>query len=185
MGHLTRYVKEVDRGAESMPIADRITVDATTPSESRSAINYILGGQFDDQYRSKCQQNRLLRAATVKARVNAVHTRGSREETKPIDGPISFSLVNPNRVIVPHYDAIVLTLCINGFDLHRVLIDPSRAVNWLQLPTFNQMKLSSQILNSVRRVLSSFNNETTTTLEDITLPVQVGPVTQQVLFSIV
>ena len=48
----------------------------------------------------------------MKARINAIHTEGNHEETKPIDGPISFSLVNPNRIIVPHYDALVLTLCI-------------------------------------------------------------------------
>ena len=60
----------------------------------------------------------------VKARVNIVHAGGSREETKPIDGPISFPPVNPNRVIVPHYDALILTLCISGFDVHRVLVDP-------------------------------------------------------------
>ena len=78
-----------------------------------------------------------MRAATVKARVNAVRMGSSWEETKPIDGPISFPPVNPNRVIVPHYDALVLTLCISGFDLHRVLVDLGRAVELLQLPAFN------------------------------------------------
>ena len=84
----------------------------------------------------------------VKARVNAFHTRGSREETKLINGPISFPPINPNRVIVPHYDELVLTLCISGFDVHRVLVDPGSATDFLQLPAFNQMKLSSQMLNS-------------------------------------
>ena len=86
---------------------------------------------------------------------------------------------------MPHYDALVLTLCINGFDVHRVLIDPGSAVNLLQLPPFNQMKLSPLILNSAERILSGFNRATTTTLGDITLPVQAGLITQQVLFSVV
>ena len=73
----------------------------------------------------------------VKARVNAVHTSGSREETKPIEGPKSFPLVNPNRVIVPHYDALVLTLCISSFDVHRVLVDPDTTADLLQQPVFN------------------------------------------------
>ena len=55
---------------------------------------------------------------------------------KSIDGPISFPLVNMNRIIVPHYDALVLTLCINEFDVHMVLIDPSSAADLLQLPAF-------------------------------------------------
>ena len=58
---------------------------------------------------------------------------------------------------MPHYDALVLTLCINGFDVHRVLADPSSTTDLLQLPTFIQMKLSSDMLNSIGRILSSFN----------------------------
>ena len=79
---------------------------------------------------------------------------------------------------MPHYDALVFTLCISGFDVHKVLIDLSNTVDSLQLPAFNQMKLFSGILNFVGRI-------TTTTLGDITLSIQARPVTQQVLFSVV
>ena len=137
VGHLKRYVKKVDCGAESVPTVDRIIASTTAPSKSRPTINYILGGPFDDQYQSKHQRKKLLRAATVKAWVNTVHKAGSQEETKPIDGPISFPLINPNMVIVPYYDALVLTLCINGFDAHGVLADPSSAIDLLQLLAFN------------------------------------------------
>ena len=142
VGHLRRYIREVDREEESAPATGRITTGEVALPEPRPAINYILGGPLVYQYQSKRQQKKLLRATTVKAQVNAVHTRGSREDTKPIDGPISFPPVNPNRVIAPHYDALVLTLCINGFDVHKVLVDLSGAVDFLQLPAFNQMKLS-------------------------------------------
>ena len=117
--------------------------------------------------------------------MNAVHTSGSREETKPIDSPISFPPVNPNRVIVPHYDALILTHCIKGFDVHKVLVDPGSVADLLQLLAFNQMKLSPQMVNSVGRILSGFNETTTTTLGDITLSIQAGPVTSHVLFSII
>ena len=59
----------------------------------------------------------------VKAKVSVVLTE-SGQEAEPIDDPISFAPINPNKVIVPQYDALVLTLCINGFDVHRVLVDP-------------------------------------------------------------
>ena len=84
-----------------------------------------MGGPSNNKYQSKRQQKKLLRATTVKARINAIRAEGRREETKLIDGPISFPPINPNRVIVPHYDALVLTLCIKGFNVHRVLVDPS------------------------------------------------------------
>ena len=50
VGHLKRYIREIDDKVESGQAADRVTFAATAPSESRSAINYILGGPSDDQY---------------------------------------------------------------------------------------------------------------------------------------
>ena len=117
--------------------------------------------------------------------MNVVHTKRFQGEFEPIDGPISFHLVNPNRVIVPHYNALVLTLCVNGFDVHRVLVDLGNAANLLQLPTFTRMKLSSNMLNSAGRILFGSNGATTTTLGDVTLPVKSGRITQRVLFLIV
>ena len=159
-----------------------ITADVVAPSESRPTINYILGGPSEDQYQLKCQQKKLLREATIKATIKApvstIHKGGICEETKPIDDPVSFPPINLNRVIVPHYDALVLTLCISGFDVHRVLVDPSSATDLLLLPAFNQMKLSSGMLNSAGRILSVFNGATTTILGDVMLPVQAEPVTQ-------
>ena len=92
--------------------------------------------------------------------MNDVHTESSQGEAKLIDSPISFPSVNSNRVIMPHYDALVLTLCINGFDVHRVLVDPGCAAYLLQLLAFIQMNLSSDMLNSVGRILSGFNRAT-------------------------
>ena len=117
--------------------------------------------------------------------MNVVHTESSQGKAEPIDGLISFPSVNSNRVIVPPYDALVLTLCINGFYVHRVLVDPGSATYLLQLSAFIQMKLSSDMLNLAWRILSGFNRATTATLRDVTLPVKVGLVTQRVLFLVV
>ena len=84
-----------------------------------------------------------------------------------------------------HYDALVLTLCINGFDVHRVLIDLSSTTDLFPLLTFEQMKLSSGMLDSAKRILSSFNSATTTTLGEVALLVKDGLVTQWFLLSIV
>ena len=86
---------------------------------------------------------------------------------------------------MPYYDALVLTLCINYFDVHRVLVDPSSPTNLLQLLAFKQMKLSLGMLSSNGRILSGLNGATTETLGDVTLPIKVGPITQRILFSIV
>ena len=48
VGHLKRYVREPDHGVESRQATVRITADVTTSTESRLAINYILGGSSND-----------------------------------------------------------------------------------------------------------------------------------------
>ena len=152
--HLRRYVLETICGAEATPAAERITANARLPPEPRPTKNYILGGPVDDQYQSKCQKRRLLRAATTRAQVNTIHVLDSSRAIQPIDGPISFPLVNSSRVITPHHDALVLTLCINDFDVQRVLVDPGSAIDLLQLSAFRQMNISFDRLSLAGRILS-------------------------------
>ena len=87
--------------------------------------------------------------------MNVVHTESSQGEVEPIDDPIFFPPVNPNKVIVPHYDALVLTLCINDFDAHRILVDSGSATDLLQLPAFTQMNLALGMLQSSESSLAS------------------------------
>ena len=120
----------------------------------------------------------MLRAASVRAKVNTICTLESSTTVQPIDGPISFPPINPTRVITPHYDALILTLCINNFDVHRVLVDLGSPAELLHLPTFMQMKVPLSHLSLAGRVLSGFNGSTTLTVGDIALSVKAGPVTQ-------
>ena len=84
-----------------------------------------------------------------------------------------------------HHDALVLTLCIHDFDVHRVLVDPGSATDLLQLPAFQQMNVSFDMLSSVGRILFGFNGATTVTMGDIAISVKAGPVVQRVLFFVV
>ena len=94
----------------------------------------------------------MLQAASVRARVNTVCARGDTTAAMPIDGPISFPPINPTWVITPHYDALVLTVCINSFDVHRVLIDPGSAAYLLHLLAFKHMRVPIDHLCSAGRV---------------------------------
>ena len=127
----------------------------------------------------------MLRVASFRARVNTISTLESSTAVQPIDGPISFPPIYPARVITPHYDALILTLCINNFDVHNVLVDSGSAAELLHLPAFRQMKVPLSHLNSAGRVLSGFNRATTLTMGDIALSVKARPITQKVLFSVV
>ena len=182
-GHLRRYLMEPTREATAAPIADRVVADIEHSSGPRPTINFILGEPADSQYQSKKQRRRMLRAALVRAKVNTVINRGDITTILQAYDPISFPPINPTRFITPHYDALVLTLCINSFDVHRVHIDPGSATDLLHLPALKQTGVLMDHLCSVGRVLSGFNGSTTLSVGDITFSVKVGPVTQQVLFS--
>ena len=184
-GHLRRYIQEPSNGVATAPIADKAIVDTEHASGSRPAINFILGGPHDSQYQSKKQRRKMLWAASIRARVNTVSIRENITVAQPIDDPVSFPPVNPTRVITPHYDALVLTVCINDFDVHRVLIDPCNAADLLHLLAFKQMRVPIDHLSSAGKVLSGFNGATTLTVGDIAFPVRASPVTQQILFSVV
>ena len=80
---------------------------------------------------------------------------------------------------------LILTLCINNFDVHRVLVDLGSVAKLLHLSAFKQMKVSLSHLSSIGIVLSGFNRATTLMVGDIALFIKAGPVTQQVLFSVV
>ena len=116
--------------------------------------------------------------------MNTVSARENITAIQPVDGPISFPLINLTRVITPHYDALVLTIGIKNFDVLRVLVNPGSAADLLHLPAFKQMRVPLDHLSSTCRVLSGFNGVTTLTVGDITFPVRAGPVLQ-VLFSVV
>ena len=136
-GHLRRYIREPTRGTKTTPAVDREIAGAEHPSQPQPTINFILGGLVDHQYQSKRQRRRMISAASAKAQINTVNTPRSSAAIQPVDGPISFPPINPTRVITPHYDALVLTLCINNFDVHKVFVDPDSAVDLLHLPAFH------------------------------------------------
>ena len=100
-GHLKRFIWEPSYGTETTPAADRSIVATEHPSKPRRTIEYVLGGLIDDQYQSKKQRLKMLCEATVRARVNTIRTRKSSTVVQPIDGPISFPLINLTRSSLP------------------------------------------------------------------------------------
>ena len=66
-------------------------------------------------------------------------------------------------------------MCINSFDVNRVLVDPGSVADLLHLPAFKQMRVPLDHLSSAGRVLSGFNGATTLTVEDIAFSRLLGP----------
>ncbi|XP_034708876.1 uncharacterized protein LOC117931912 [Vitis riparia] len=104
---------------------------------------------------------------------------------RPIDGVITLPPIDPNRVLQPHQNALILTLGINDFDVRQILVDPGSSADLLQMFTFKQMGFPSSTLENPRRILSGFNRASTTSLGDVMLPVQAGPIILNVQFFMV
>ena len=136
VGNLRRYLREPTRGATAATTAGGVIVEIEHALGPRPTINFILGGSTDSQYQSKKQRRTMLRTASIRARVNTISYRGDVLVVLPMDDPISFPPINPTRVITPHYDVLVLTVCINNFDVHRVLVDPGSVAYLLHLLAF-------------------------------------------------
>ena len=69
--------------------------------------------------------------------------------------------------------------------MKRILVDPGRSADLLQVAVIKQMGFIPSSLENPGRTLSGFNGSSTTSLGDVTLPVQAGPVILNVLFSVV
>ena len=117
--------------------AQGLTTQAPTTSAAlRAVINYIHGGPIDEKYNSKRKRQRLLWAASIREQVKSVQPGLPQGGTLPIDGVITFPSVDPNRVLQPHEDALILTLGIKKYDVRRILVDPGSSVDLLQVSAF-------------------------------------------------
>ena len=111
-GYLRRYLREPIHWVATAPTTDTAIADIEHASGPRQAINFILGGSADSQYQTKKQRRKVLRTASVRARVNTVRAQENITAVQPVDDTISFPLINPARVITLHNDALVLTVSI-------------------------------------------------------------------------
>ena len=71
------------------------------------------------------------------------------------------------------------------YDVRRILVDPGNSTDLVQASVISHIGRNLTGLENPGRILSEFNGASTTSLGDIVLPVQAGPVTLNVQFSVV
>ena len=183
VGHLKQNVRTV--GGQRETTQDLVVQTPITSTTPKVVINYIHKGPADEKYNSKQKRQRLLRVAFVRERINSIQHNLPDGSMRPVDDTITFFMINANCVLQPHKDTLILTLGISGFNVRRVLIDPSSSANLLQISAYRQMGFPSFALENPGRIVSRFNWATMTSLGDVVLLVQAGPITLNVRFSVV
>ncbi|RVW59842.1 hypothetical protein CK203_098467 [Vitis vinifera] len=131
------------------------------------------------------RNTKLLRAASVRERINSIRPGLNGGGPRPIDETIIFPPVDPTQTLQPHRDALILSLEIGDFDVRRILVDPGSSADLVQASVVGHMGHNLAGLENPGRIMSGFNGSSTTSLGDIILPVQAGPVTLNVQFSVV
>nr|CAN80938.1 hypothetical protein VITISV_035835 [Vitis vinifera] len=132
----------------------------------------------------ECRQ-KLLRAASVRECINSIRPGITGGGPRPIDGTIIFPPVDLTRILHPHRDALILSLEVEDFDVRRILVDPGSSTDLVQASVISHRGQSLTGLENPKRILSGFNGSSTTSLGDIVLPVQAGPIALNVQFSVV
>ena len=69
--------------------------------------------------------------------------------------------------------------------MKRILVDPGSFADLMQVAVIKQMGFEPSSLENPGRTLSRFNGSSTTSLGDVTLPVQAGPIILNVIFFVV
>ncbi|XP_034672504.1 uncharacterized protein LOC117904092 [Vitis riparia] len=179
-GHLKQYLRLDTRVRDTPRNHDSGT--PKIPIAPKAIINYSHGGPLDEEYYSKRKRHGLLRAASVRERVNSIRPGITGGGPRPINGTIILPPVDPTRILQPHRDALILSLEMRDFDVRRILVDPGSSADLLQASVISHMGRDLSGFENSRRILSRFNGVATTSLGDIVLSVQAGPVTLNVQF---
>ncbi|KAL6319726.1 hypothetical protein AAG906_026811 [Vitis piasezkii] len=119
----------------------------------------------------------------VRAVSHVVRCTFTDENIRPIDRPITFPSIDSNWVILLHKDVLVLTLGVDGFDMHKILIDPGNSVGLSQVLAYRQMRYSSSSLENLGCILTRFNGPMIIFLGDVVFLVQANLVILNVCFS--
>ncbi|RVW69735.1 hypothetical protein CK203_060620 [Vitis vinifera] len=155
-GHLKQYLAQILRKSH-FPTSQPGTPRA--PAAPKAVINYINGGPSDEEYDSRRKRQKLWDNHFPTSRSHPDTATTSRRP----------HLVPGNR----------------DFDVRRILVDPGSSADLVQASVVSHMGHSLTGLENPGRILSGFNGSSTTSLGDIVLPVQAGPVTLNVQFSVV
>ena len=98
------------------------------------------------------------------------------------EGPIiGFSEEDARRLHHPHDDALVVSLRVGDYNMHRVLVDNGSLADILYYPAFQQMRIDKVRLIPTNAPLVGFGGSRVFLLGTVILSVMVGDYPQQII----
>ncbi|XP_070045809.1 uncharacterized protein [Nicotiana tomentosiformis] len=105
-------------------------------------------------------------AARKTTKFTITHVKRTRQTLE--DDNITFDDADANGLMIPHNDALVISLLIHDTNVKQVLIDPGSFVNIILLRVVNEMLMGDRVVPKARS-LSGFDNSTVITKGEIEL----------------
>ncbi|XP_070049975.1 uncharacterized protein [Nicotiana tomentosiformis] len=122
--------------------------------------------------------NGVTFSVAKKTKVSITHSKSLGEDD------ITFTEEDAHGLLLPHNDALVISLNILDFKIKRVLVDPGSSANIIQWRVLEQAKLTESII-STTKLLAGFNLASVTTWGEILLLRNAKGVMKTTLFEVV
>ncbi|XP_070035416.1 uncharacterized protein [Nicotiana tomentosiformis] len=167
-GHLREFLS--DRAKNNYG-NDRDNVEPSKAGEEppRQKINMIFGGN---------EINGVTFSAEKKTKVSITHSKRFRKDD------IAFKEEDADGLLLPHNDALVISLYVLDFKIKRVLVDPGSLANIIQWRVLEQVKLIGSIIPTTK-ILAGFNLVSVKTRGEILLLTNAEGVMKTTLFEVV
>ena len=113
--------------------------------------------------------------------VQNVQLTGSVLKIARREGPIiGFSEEDARRLHHPHDDALVVSIQVGNYNMHRVFVDNGNSADILYYPAFQQMRINRERLIPTNAPLVGFGGTRVFPLGTVTLSIMVGDYPQQI-----
>ena len=113
--------------------------------------------------------------------VHSVQLTGTVPKIARREGPIiGFSEEDARRLHHPHNDALVVSMRVGDYNMHRVLVDNGSSADILSYPAFQQMRIDKKRLLPTNAPFVGFGGSRVFPLGTVTLSMTVGDYPQQI-----
>nr|XP_009620732.1 uncharacterized protein LOC104112502 [Nicotiana tomentosiformis] len=111
-------------------------------------------------------------------------THGKRVRQVLDENSITFDDEDADGLIIPHNDALVVSLLVHDTNVKRVLIDPGSSVNIILLRVVNEMQANDKVIPNARS-LFGFDNSSVITQGEVMLTTFAERVTEDTKFQVI